>query len=104
MNNKIYATIKLILLKYPKFGQRSNFADLFGYSKQFGHGRQFKDFVRVCRNMGVYSKVVKINGKPVRTLSYNPAIDKYLSGEIQQLVKCDKCSGSGVMSAPVGIE
>ena len=102
MNDKLYATIKLMLLKYD-FEQPSTFTMLFQHSRQFSHGKRFKQFVRICQDMGVYSTVVRTDEGVKRVLKYDATRDKYLNNEITILTACTACNGSGVVNAPIKI-
>lgn len=102
MDNKLYAKIKLTLLNYD-FDKPANFGDLFKYSKQYSHGRPFKQFVKICQNMGVVSKVVRSDVGLTRVLVYKPENDRYLKGEIKTLMPCKACKGSGVVEKPVEV-
>lgn len=105
MNDKLYTTIKLALMKYSaEFGKPHNFTDLYNFSRQFNHGLPFKEFVRVCQNMGVYSVVKRLDtGKLKRVLIYDMTIDKYITGDIAVLKQCEACHGTGVTQANMSV-
>jgi hypothetical protein len=104
MNDKLYVKIKLLLLKYDQFEQLpSSFTDLFQYSKQYKHGKPFKQFVKICKNMGVVSRVVRTDSGLVRVLTYDKSKDKYAKGEVMTVGACEHCKGTGIVQKPIEI-
>jgi len=102
MNDKLYAAIKLSLLNYDFNKDITSFNDLYEHSRQFKHGRAFKDFVRICKNMGVRSQVKRVDAMTTkRFLTYDQSLNAYINKELEVWKACPACSGSGVVATEV---
>ena len=96
MDQSLYIQIKQILSGYNYAS--GNFYGLFKYAKKAGlSGLSFKQFCEHARNMGVSSKVSRIDGQLLRVLSYDPKADQYLKNVFPIYDTCAKCKGLGVV-------
>ena len=102
MNQEIYKQLRTILASYD-YSTPDGLRSLYKYAKHAGL-KQFKfvAFVDHARNMGVVSKVIKIDGATKRVLNYYPMTDKYLKKVFPEIETCPNCKGLGVVKIQLG--
>lgn len=102
MNQEIYKQLRIILASYD-YSTPDGLRSLYKYAKRAGL-QQFKfvAFVGHVRNMGVVSKVIKVDGVVKRVLNYYPMTDKYLKEVFPEIETCPNCKGLGVVKIQLG--